>query len=136
MCKASEVVFDLFRRNNSSLEIETLTGKVHRYSLSADGTYIKSKSALGTQRLGLECFDIVVDLLANNGGKAHKGGGRGKENKVGQGKCTEDTVCGYIATKYYGHNYGDSTFDPVFAVGAIMEHAGLIKNQRGWFEVV
>ena len=113
MNKASEVIFDLFKQNNSCLEIGTLTGKLHRYSLSADGTYIESQSALGAQRLGLDCFDIVMELLANNGGKAHKGGGRGKENKVGQGKCTEDTVCGYIAVKYYGHTYGDSTFDPV-----------------------
>ena len=136
MSKASVLISNFFKQNNNCLEIGTLTGNVHRYSLSTDGTYIESQSALGAQKLGLECFDIVMELLNNNGGKVHKGGGRGKENKVGQGKCTEDTVCGYIAVKYYGHKYGDSTFDPVFAVGSIMECAGLIKNQRGWFELV
>lgn len=134
MEKASEIISKLFEENKNKLEIETLEGKKHTFILSSDGTYIESKTALRSQKLGIECFDIVMELLINNNGKAYKGNGRGKENKVGEGKCTEDTVCGYIAVKYYGHLKGESTFDPVFAVSAILDRAGICKNSRGWIE--
>lgn len=136
MKKASEVIFNLFKENNYKLDIETLQGKKHTFTLSADGTYIESQTALRSQKLGLVCFDIVIELLENNNGKAHKGNGRGKENKVGEGKCTEETVCGFIAMKYYGHTKGESTFDPVFAVSAILERVGICKNERGWLTLI
>jgi hypothetical protein len=136
MKKASEVIFNLFKENNHKLDIETLQGKKHTFTLSVDGTYIESQTALRSQKLGLDCFDIVIELLKSNNGKAHKGNGRGKENKVGEGKCTEDTVCGYISMKYYGHTKGESTFDPVFAISAILEQAGICWNSRGWLEMI
>ncbi len=36
---------------------------------------------------------------------------------------------------YYGHIEGESTFDPVFAVCAILEYAGICNNKRGWLEI-
>jgi hypothetical protein len=109
-----------------------LLGKKHEFELSKEGSYLESKTALRSQKLDLISFDIVMNLLEENDGKVHKGAGRGRENKVGKGKCTDDTICGYLAVNYYGHSYGESTFDPVFAISAIMERAGLVENTRGY----
>lgn len=103
MVNVSQKILNIMKESNGTISIETLTGNPHTFTLSEDETYIYSDTALGNQKFGLNCFDMVIELLQANGGKAPKGNGRGRENKVGRGKCTVDTICGYIATNYYGH---------------------------------
>lgn len=80
-------------------------------------------------------FDCVVELLKNSPNyKAPKGLGRGKD-KVGYGKCTEDTVVGAIAVKYFGKGIGESAVDPVFIVAAMLEWAGIAHNLRGYIQL-
>lgn len=135
MQKASEIICNILKQNQGSIIVETLQGKSHKFSLGGDETYLESQTALRSQKLGLNCFDIVMEFLLKNSGKAFKGSGRGKENKVGKGKCTQDTICGCIAINYYRHIEGESTFDPVFAICAILEYAGICNNTRGWLEI-
>lgn len=81
-------------------------------------------------------FDIIVDLLfASEGGRAPKGNGHGKADKVGYGKCTPDTVVGAIAINYFGKGYGESTLDPVFVLAAILDWADIARNCRGYIEL-
>jgi hypothetical protein len=83
-----------------------------------------------------EVFDVIQELLTKKGGRAVKGAGRGKEDKVGYGKCGLDTVVGYIAYHYSGIQIGDSTFDPVFVLAAILDWANIARNCRGYIEVI
>ncbi len=41
------------------------------------------------------------------------------------------TVVGIIAYKYAGKKTGQSVFDPVFVLSAVLEWAGVVKNERG-----
>lgn len=78
-------------------------------------------------------FDTIVQLLLNSKNyTAPKGNGHGKADKVGYGKCTEDTVMGAIAVKYFRKQYGKSTYDPVFVLAAVLDWAGIATNQRGY----
>jgi len=77
-------------------------------------------------------FDIVVDLLREKNGKASKGTGRGKNNKLGQPGCELDTVVGAVAYRYMGKSVGESVFDPVFALAAILDWAEICYNERGF----
>lgn len=83
-----------------------------------------------------EVFDVIQELLKQKGGRAVKGAGRGKEDKVGYGKCGLDTVVGYIAYKYSGIELGGSTFDPVFVLAAILDWANIARNCRGYIELI
>ena len=74
-------------------------------------------------------FDIVVDLLRSNGGRARKGNGR--SFRVGDPECDETTVVGIIAKKYFKKRPGESVYDPVFVISAIHEWAGIVSNERG-----
>ena len=78
-------------------------------------------------------FDIIVDLLLREGGKARKGNGR--NYRFGYGDCTEDTVIGAIAKEYFGKQVGESTFDPVFVLAAVLDWAGIAHNCRGYIEL-
>lgn len=74
-------------------------------------------------------YDIVVDLLLANGGKARKGNGR--NHKMGEPECDETTVVGAIGKYYWGKEDGESVLDPVFVVAAVLEWAGIARNERG-----
>ncbi len=83
------------------------------------------------QILVFSIFDIVVEFLKEHGGRATKGVGRGKGDKVGYANCKCDTVLYAIATRYYDHKDGDSTFDPLFVIAAVLQWAGIARNTRG-----
>ena len=74
-------------------------------------------------------FDVIVELLLANGGRARKGNGR--NYKLGEPECDETTVVGAIAKNYAGKKNGESVFAPVFVFAAILEWAGIAHNERG-----
>ena len=85
----------------------------------------------------LSVFDVIVELLQHSPqGKARKGNSRGPNDKVGHGRCTSDTVVGAIAIHYFGKKPGESCFDPVFVLAAILEWAGVAKNGRGFLQLL
>ena len=73
-------------------------------------------------------FDAIVDLLIANGGRARKGNGR--NYKLGHPECDENTVVGAVAI-YTGKKPGESVYDPVFVLAAVLEWAGIASNERG-----
>ena len=74
-------------------------------------------------------FDVIVELLLANGGRARKGNGR--NYKLGQPECDETTVVEKKKKKYAGKKDGESVFDPVFVFAAVLEWAGIAHNERG-----
>ncbi len=82
----------------------------------------------------IEIFDIVYDCIKRQGGIAYKGSAR--NSKVGEGKCGKDTIIYAIATEYYGKSEGQSSFDPLFVIAAIMDWANIASNERGYMELI
>ena len=86
------------------------------------------------QNVDWSIFDIVVDFLKKQPhGRAVKGGCR--SSKVGENKCGKETVMYAIATEYYGKTQGESSFDPLFVIAAILDWAGIATNERGYMEL-
>ncbi len=129
--KASEIVKNKFFQAGGRADIQTANGKV--FEVNADTKTIGSQSALHNVRYEWYVFDIICELLIEKGGEARKGNGR--NYRVGEKGCTDDTIAGRIAKKYYGKSDGESTFDPVFILVAIMEWAGIVYNKRGYIEL-
>lgn len=131
MEKASEIIKRKLIEVGSSAKIPLLReGNYTEIELGEDGTITSDK--LPAFELSLDVFDIVVDFIKKQGGKARKGGGRSSDSKVGYGQCTEDTVMYCVATEYFGHSIGESTFDPIFVIAAILDWAGIASNQLGY----
>lgn len=81
-------------------------------------------------------FDVIADLLKESPQhRARKGNAHGKEDKVGYGKCTSDTVVGAVAVHYFGKSQGESCFDPVFVLAAVMDWADVATNMRGYIQL-
>ena len=129
--KTSEIVRDKLIDVGGTATVHTLQGKAYSVTITRDRKSFETRM-LPQGGYGFDVFDVIVDLLKENNGKARKGAGRGKYNKLGQPGCELDTVVGAVAHRYVGKNPGDSVFDPVFALAAILEWAEICYNERGF----
>ena len=130
----SEIVrYKLFAAGGA-VTIPLLDGKPCQIIANLEGkTFVSDKLSQKTFSMEYTVFDTIVQLLLNSKNYiAPKGNGHGKADKVGYGKCTEDTVMGAIAVKYFRKQYGESTYDPVFVLAAVLDWAGIATNQRGY----
>lgn len=132
MAKASEIIRQKLVNNGGSAHLSSLRGNPIYIELTKDGYHFNSPQLPPRKNESLNIFDCVTDLLDKNGGKAIKGNGR--NHKLGEKGCETDTVAGYIGMYYDGHKAGESILDPVFAIVAVMEWAGIVHNKRGYIE--
>lgn len=130
MRKASEIIRRKLMDEGGRARIPQLQkGKYAEIQLIGNNSLASDK--LPSFNLSLDVFDIVVDFIREQGGKARKGGGRSPDSKVGYGQCTKDTIMYCVATKYFGCSIGESTFDPIFIIAAVLDWAGVAYNKVG-----
>ena len=96
--------------------------------MNGDGTSFTSDKLPIKPAYEYRVFDVVVDLLIEQGGRARKGNGR--NYKLGEKNCDKTTVVGAVALDR-GNRIGDSVFDPVIVFAAVLEWAGIARNERG-----
>ena len=126
--QASEIIKAKLKEHGGHITVYTLRGLPCEVYAGADGkTFISDKLPL-KPAYEYDVFNVIVDLLRKQGGRAQKGNGR--NYKLGEKGCEENTVVGAIA-KSRGAKIGDSVFDPVFVMAAILEWAGIVENTRG-----
>lgn len=98
--KASDIVREKLLASGGTAVIPLQRGEPCTIMLVDKECAITSDKLNGF-RYGLSVFDVIVELLQHSPqGKARKGNSRGPEDKVGRGRCTEDTVVGAIAIHY------------------------------------
>ena len=127
---ASEIIKS--KLNGGHAVVPTMGGKPIEISVSEDGKFINGDK-IPNNTYDFTVFDKIADLLSKNGGKAKKGSSKGL--KLGDEKCDESTVVGYIGKNYFGKKIGESVPDHVSALSAIMAWAGIAINKRGELEL-
>ena len=127
--KASEIIKNKLKENGGRAIVHTARGLPCEIRVASDGVSFLSDKLPIKPPYRFDVFDCVVELLTLSGGTARKGNGR--SNKLGEPECDETTVVGYIAKNYAGKSYGDSVFDPVFVLAAVLQWAGIANNGRG-----
>lgn len=132
---ASDIIKNKLYDNHGTAIIRLQQGKSCFIQI-ADGGNAFISDKLPNYTTEFRVFDIIVDFLKTNGGEAPKGLGRRKEDKVGSGKCGPETVMYQVATQYYGKKDGESTFDPLFVLSAMLEWAGIAENGWGYLKLL
>ena len=127
--KASDVIRAKLKENGGRVTVHTLRGLPCEIVGSPDGRSFTSDKLPIKPPYEYRVFDVIVDLLRENGGRAKKGNGR--NYRLGDPECDETTVVGAIAYKYAGKKKGNAVFDPVFVLAAVLEWAGIAHNERG-----
>ena len=129
--KASEQIKQKLESCGGTAEILSMTKKTYQVSANQDGKSFSCDKL--SFEFNYEVFDIIVDLLHKNGGKADKGTAKGV--KFGDPKCDESTVIGVIAKKYFGAKKGDTVHDPVAVLASILQWADIAENCRGYIKL-
>ena len=131
--KASEIVIQKLKEAGGEVWITLLNGDEVRVTIAGRDYFVADK--LPYQNVDWSIFDIVVDFLKKQPrGRAVKGGCR--SSKVGENKCGKGTVMHAIAAEYYGKEEGESSYDPLFVIAAILDWAGIARNERGYMELI
>lgn len=135
--KASDIVREKLLANGGTTVIPLQKGDFCTITSTDNGrAFTSDKLNRHSFEYEFSVFDVVVDLLKNSPqGRAKKGNAHGKGDKVGYGRCTADTVVGTIAIHYFGKKTGESCFDPVFVLAAVLEWAGIAKNGWGYIQL-
>lgn len=76
-----------------------------------------------------DVFIAAYDMLVMNEGELYKGYAR--TGKLGSEHLPLDSLEGYIAYAVHGVEEGGSAFSPGFAIAAILDWIGILKNERG-----
>jgi hypothetical protein len=131
--KASEMIKAKLKKSGGRVVVSTVRGLPCEMIANPDGESFSSDKLPITPSYRYDVFDVIVDCLQENGGSARKGDGR--KYKYGDPECDDTTVVGAIARNYFGKRYGDSTYDPVFVLAAVLEWAGIASNERGYLKL-
>ena len=127
--KASEIIKTKLKQNGGKVIVYTAQGLPCEIWVAADGVSFESDKLPIKPAYRFDVFDTIVELLKKQNGRARKGNGR--SYKLGEENCDDTTVVGYIGRHYFKKSNGDSVFDPVFVLAAILEWADIAKNERG-----
>lgn len=127
--KASEIIKAKLIEHGGRIVVHTARGLPCEIIADSDGKSFVTKKLPIKPAYEYTVFDVVVNALIANGGRCRKGNGR--NYKLGHPECDENTVVGAIALNYAGKKLGDSVFDPVFVLAAVLEWAGIASNERG-----
>lgn len=127
--KASEIIKAKLIEHGGRIIVHTARGLPCEIIAHSDGKSFVSKKLPIKPAYEYTVFDVVVDVLLSNGGRARKGNGR--NYKLGHPDCDESTIVGAIAYNYKGQKHGESVYDPVFVLAAVLEWAGIANNERG-----
>ena len=125
---ASEIIKAKLKAHGGHVTVYTARGLPCEIYAEPDGTTFTSDKLPVKPAYDYTVFDDIVELLIKQGGRARKGNGR--NYKLGEPGCEENTVVGTIAL-HCGRTIGESVFDPVFVMAAILEWAGIAENGRG-----
>lgn len=127
--KASDIIKQMLIEHNGRTIVHTARGLPCEVRIAPDGISFLCNKLPGNPPYRYEVFDVIVNLLISQGGRARKGNGR--NFRLGEPDCDETTVVGAIGYNYAHKETGASVFDPVFVLAAILEWAGIANNERG-----
>lgn len=127
--KASDIIKQKLIENGGRVVVYTARNLPCKIEACSDGISFSSDKLPIKPPYQYAVFDIIVDLLTSQGGRATKGNGR--NYKLGEPNCDETTIVGTIGYNYFGKRNGESTVDPVFVFAAVLEWADIAHNERG-----
>lgn len=123
--KASDIVRSKLIACGGKTVVRTLQGNAYSVWVESPTTFACDKITPYTY----DIFDVIVEHIIAQGGKARKGSGRGH---LGDSNCGEDTIAAAILENYW---HSDTGRDPGFVMIAILEWAGIVHNRRGYAEL-
>jgi hypothetical protein len=133
---ASQKIKNKLRSCGGTAEIIQLNGhKTNVYFVNQDTFWSDGLYKLIGQGYDFSLFDLLEkESYRFNYRIIPKGNAR--KYKLGEGLCTIDTAVGILGYKYYGKQTGESIYEPMHVISAILEWAEIAHNQRGYIQFI
>ncbi len=131
--KASDIIKEkLNRLPNRVAHIEQINGSItNLYYITQDTFWSDNLNRLIGDGYSFELFDILQkESYRFHNNSIPKGNAR--FNKLGDVGCDMDTCTGILGYKFFNKSTGDSILDPIHVIAAILDWAGVAKNERGY----
>jgi len=130
--KASMIIKEKLKKSGGSAIVKQLNGNNNRfYFITPNSFWSEGLYKLLGNGYDFEMFDILEKESHRFSNKAIPKG-NARINKLGEPKCDINTAIGILGYQYYHKKDGDSIFEPMHVISAVLEWAGLAKNQRGY----
>ncbi|GEM_PF-62379 len=125
-----KLIKEKLNENGGQAEIPLIqAGKKIIIGFDSDGIGLVCNKIPVPKQLTWDVFIAVYDILIVNEGELYKGYAR--TGKLGSERLPIDSLEGYIAYAVHGVEKGGSAFSPGFAIAAILDWVGVLKNERG-----
>lgn len=129
---ASTIIKEKLKLFGGSATIEQLMGNKASFFFVTPNTFWSD----GLYKLIDEGYSFkMFDILENESFRFPNRAipkGNARMYKLGEEKCNMDTAIGILGYKYYNKIDGESIYEPMHVIAAVLEWAGLAKNNRGY----
>ncbi len=129
-----KVIKEKLNAINGIATIKLYYGNICDIGFDKDGDGLVCPKIPQAKQLIWDVFNATVENVILNGGKAKKGNAQSGA-KLGSEKLKMNSVEGYIAHKVHGKKIGETTLGPGFIVCAILDWAGICKNEWGYLRI-
>lgn len=132
--KASERIKAKLIKTGGKTQIKQLQGNVTDFYFVTNHTFwSKGLNSLIGNGYDFEMFDILEkESYRFHNRSIPKGNAR--NYKLGEEKCDMNTAIGILGYKYYKKKDGDSIFEPMHVIAAVLDWADVAKNNRGFIK--
>lgn len=120
--------------NSGKCRIFLFNGDPCEISYRWDGKGLLSPKIPLENQLIWEVFDAALEVVINNGGQAVKGKAQ-TGSTLGSMGLPLNSVEGYIAHKVFGVQLGETAVGSGFVIYAILDWAGICKNENGYIKL-
>jgi hypothetical protein len=130
--KASEIIKQKLRKAGNEVLIRQINGNITNLYFVTDNTFWSDGlSNLLGNGYGFDMFDILEkESFRFKNRSIPKGNAR--NHKLGEPKCDMNTAIGILGYKYYQKRTGESIFEPMHVIAAVLDWADIAKNERGY----
>jgi hypothetical protein len=132
MMLASQIIKNKLKSCGGSVDIIQLNGhKTTIYFVTENTFWSNGLYKLIDDGYNFSLFDILEsESFRFNHRIIPKGNAR--KYKLGEEHCNMDTAVGILGYKYYLKQTGDSIYEPMHVISAILEWADIAYNKRGY----
>jgi len=130
--KASKKIKTKLKNAGKKVIIPQLNGNKTDFYFITDNTFwSRGLNKLIGKGYGFEMYDILEKESYRFPNRSIPKG-NARKYKLGDVKCDMNTAIGILGYKYFKKKDGDSIFEPMHVIAAVLDWANVAKNTRGY----
>lgn len=133
--KASQIIINKLRNEPDSIaKVKQLNGNyTNLYFVKPETFWSDNLYKLVHDGYSFELFDILEEQSIRFSNKRIPKG-NARKNKLGDPNCDKDTAIGILGYSFFKKQNGESIYEPMHVIAAVLEWANIAKNERGYIK--